>query len=207
MEDFMDRLKTFLTYILIIVVFFVVSIILENGLIKNMYYDMDGTAYNNLNKNGQILDIDVIVKEAKSTNTNGYITVTVKNNSDKYINEAYVNLKLYSKSDILAVTKYMQIKGLSGGERKTYTLKFKGSYINKYEVLLKEDFPNKDYIINFFGYELDTRNILGMDLSEYINTETFSSFGQSVFHTISVGIKNIPVWAWFWAWMIVVGVW
>ena len=170
----MDRLKTFLTYILIIVVFFVVSIILENGLIKNMYYDMDGTAYNNLNKNGQILDIDVIVKEAKSTNTNGYITVTVKNNSDKYINEAYVKLKLY---------------------------------INKYEVLLKEDFPDKDYIINFFGYELDTRNILGMDLSEYINTETFSSFGQSVFHTISVGIKNIPVWAWFWAWMIVVGVW
>ena len=56
----MSRLKTFLTYVLIIVTFFIVSSFLESGLIKKMYYNMDGTANSNLDYYGKNINMDVL---------------------------------------------------------------------------------------------------------------------------------------------------
>lgn len=203
----MSRLKTFLIYVILILAFIGLSYFLENNLIKNMYYDMTGTIDDVLDYDGKQIDLDIKVSQAKSTNVNGYIDLTVTNNSKTYIDEAYVKVLLYSKSDVHAVTKYMEIKGLSGGETKTYRLRFKGSFIKTYAISAEKEFPNKDYIINFFGYDVDVRNVFGMDLSKYINKDSFVSFGSSVFHTIRIIITSIPAWAWFWAWMIIAGVW
>ena len=51
----MDKMKTFLMYLLIIVAFFIISKILEDGLIKQMYYDMQGKTENILTYEGQDL--------------------------------------------------------------------------------------------------------------------------------------------------------
>ncbi len=203
----MSRLKTFLIYVLIIITFFIVSLVLERGLIENMYYNMTGKINNKLDYSGKNVELDINVTEAKSTNVNGVINFSVTNNSDTYIREAYVKILLYSKSDVLAITKYIEINSLSQGETKNYTLRFKGSYIKSYDMSLEKEFPNKEYIINFFGYEFNTKDIFGIDLSKYINKDTLSSFGSSIIYTVRFVFKSIPAWGWFLAWTIVAGVW
>jgi hypothetical protein len=203
----MSRLKTFLTYVLILLAFFIFSNILENGLIKSMYYDMTGTVNNSLEYNGQIIDLDINVTEAKSTRVNGYINLTVTNNSNVKIDEAYIKVMLYTKSNVFATQKYLEITDLDAGKSKNYTLRFKGSYIKTYAITAESEFPDKDYMFNFFGYEINTRNIFGFDLSSYINAKSIGEFTRNVFHSIGVTVKSVPWWAYLWAWTIIVGIW
>lgn len=203
----MDRMKTFLTYLIIVIAFFIVSNFLENGLIKNMYYDMRGEVNGDFIYNGESAYIEIEVNEAKSTRMNGYIDLTITNKSSIDIKEAYLKVELYSKSNVLAITKYMDIQDLKSGEARNYKLNFEGKYIKRYNINVENEYPDKEYIFTFFGYEINTKNIFGLDLSEYLNAETLSSFGKSVWNSFTITVKNIPWWAWFWAWMIVVGVW
>ena len=202
----MSKMKTFLIYFLILLAFFIVSNILENGLIKQMYNDITGTVNENFLYSSQIVDFDITVTEAKATNRNGYIDITIKNNSNIYIAEAYIRVQLYTKSGVLAVDKYMEISGLSGNEQRTYTLNFTGSYIQTYYICMENEYPDKEYTVNVFGYDINTKDIFGMDLSEYIDTESLAAFGQSVGRAISNKLEEVPWWGWLWAWCIVVGV-
>ena len=101
----MDKMKTFLMYLLIIVAFFIISKILEDGLIKQMYYDMQGKTENILTYEGQDLELDLSVSEAKATRRNGYIYITVTNETPNNISEAYVKADLFSKSNVKTITK------------------------------------------------------------------------------------------------------
>ena len=203
----MARLKTFLTYLLLIIAFFAVSKFLEAGLIRNTYKDMTGKAIGEFTYNGQSAYVDIVVNEAKSTRVNGYVDMTITNKSSMDIEEAYLRVDLYSKSDVLAITKYMDIKDLKIGESRNYRLDFEGKYIKIYIVTAQNEFPDKEYIISIFGYEINTTNIFGFDLSEYINAESISSFGRSIWNSFTITVKNIPWWGWFMAWLIIVGVW
>ena len=203
----MDRLKTFLTYLLLIVAFFMISKFLEGALIKNMYYDMTGTVDGDFTYNGEPAYLEIVVNEAKSTRVNGYIDLTITNKSSVDIVEAYLKVRLYSKSNVLKIKKYIDIQNLAVGESRNYKLNFEGKYIKTYEITAENEFPDKEYIFNFFGYEINTRNIFGMDLSKYINAESLASFGKSVWNSFTITVKNIPWWGWFLAWMIVAGVW
>lgn len=199
----MARLQTFLTYALVIIGFFLVSVTLENGLIKNMYYDMTGTVDSNLNFKGENINLDLQVTEAKSTKRNGYINLQITNNSNTPINEAYIKVELYTKSDVHAITKYMEINNLKPGDSKNYVLNFKGSYIKTYKITCENQYPDKDAIFTMFGYEINTRNIFGMDLSNVISARSLGEFTQNIFHSVSVTVKSIPWWGWLWAWTIV----
>ena len=203
----MDKMKTFLIYFLIVLAFFIVSVILEKGLIKQMYYDMSGTVNDSFVYNGEEVDLSLTVTEAKSTNRNGYIDLTITNNSTTYIAEAYIRVKLYSKSDVLAIDKYMEISGLSGGEERTYTLEFRGSYIKTYQINMENDYPDKENIVNVFGYDVNVTDIFGMDLSDYIDVETLAEFAESPMRFITTVPERVPWWAYLWAWCIIVGVW
>ena len=203
----MKRLKTFLTYLLLIIAFFIVSKFLEGALIKDMYYDMTGNVNGDFTYNGQSAYVEIVVNEAKSTRMNGYIDMTITNKSNIDIEEAYLKVELSSKSDVLAITKYMDIQNLKVGESRNYRLNFQGKYIKTYNITAENEFPDKEYIFNFFGYEINTTDIFGFDLSEYINAESITSFGKSVWNSFTITVKNIPWWGWFMAWMIIVGVW
>ena len=203
----MSRLKTFLTYLILIVAFFAVSKFLEAGLIRNMYKDLTGKVIGDFSYNGQEIYLDIVVNEAKATNVNGYIDLTVTNKANIDIEEAYLKVNLHSKSEVLAITKFMDIKDLKAGESRNYKLNFEGKYIKTYIVLATDEFPDKENIISIFGYEINTANIFGMDFSEYINAESISSFGRSIWHSFTVTVQNIPWWGWFMAWIIIAGVW
>lgn len=203
----MKRLKTFLTYLLLIVGFFLVSRFLEYALIKDMYYDMTGNVKGDFIYNSQNVFIDINVLEAKSTRVNGYVNMKIFNASDTDIELAYLKVDLYSKSGVLGISKYMEVNNLKAGETRDYTLRFEGKYIKTYDISMQNEFPDKDYIFNFFGYEINTRDIFGLDLSKYINAKTIKDFGRSVWYNFTVTVKNIPWWGWMGAWMIIVGVW
>lgn len=203
----MKRLKTFLTYLILIVAFFVVSRFLETGLIRTMYKDLTGIVVEDFTYNGQDIYLDIDVNEAKATNVNGYVDLTVINNANIDIDEAYLKVELTSKSDVLAITKYMDVQDLKDGESRNYRLNFEGKYIKEYRISAENEYPDKEYIISIFGYEINTTNIFGFDFSEYINAESISSFGRSIWHSFTVTVENIPWWGWFMAWLIIAGVW
>ena len=142
----MERLKTFLIYVLIIVAFFEFSKLLENGLIWQMYYEITGNVDNRLEYNRENLELKVDVIDARATRVNGYIDITVTNTSNTKIDEAYIKVKLYTKSNVYATQKYMEINDLKPGESKKYKLRFKGSYIKRFVITLEKDYPDKDYI-------------------------------------------------------------
>ncbi len=203
----MKRLKTFLTYLILVVAFFALSKFLEAGFIRNMYKDMIGTVDGDFTYNGQAIYLDIVVNEAKSTNVNGYVDLTITNKANVDIEEAYLKVNLHSKSEVLAITKFMDIKDLKAGESRNYKLNFEGKYIKTYIVVATDEFPDKENIISIFGYEINTADIFGMDFSEYINAESISSFGKSIWHSFTTTVENIPWWGWFMAWLIIAGVW
>lgn len=213
----MSKLQTFLIYVLIIIGFFFVSEFLSGQLIQQMYAKLNGTVEKEFKYQGQDMALDVEIIDARATNMNGYITARVTNNTDVIVDKAYLKLDLYAKEDIKAVSRYMEIKDLKPGDHKDYTLKFRAGYVDTYKVAVKEDFPDKDYIFEIFGYEFNTRNFLGMDISKFINakalkeaglngvTSIFSFFGV-VAHRFTVLAKSVPWWGYVGALAIIAGI-
>ncbi|MBR1540636.1 MAG: hypothetical protein IJ629_05725 [Clostridia bacterium] len=213
----MGKMQTCLTYVLIIVGFFFISEFLSGKLIEQMYVKMNGNVQENFTYQGQDIALDVEVIDAKATNVNGYITVRVTNNTDVTVDKAYLKFDLFAKGDIKAVSRYMEVTDLKPGEHKDYTLKFRAGYVDTYKVAVKEDFPDEDYIFELFGYEFNTRNFLGMDISRFINakaikeagfngiTSIFSFFGM-VAHRFVVIAKTVPWWGYLGALAVIAGI-
>lgn len=71
----MSRMKTFLLYFLGIVGFFILSLILEDALIGNMYKKMDG----NIQDNAYAIVVEGV--SGRATNVNGYMKFRLSNTS------------------------------------------------------------------------------------------------------------------------------
>jgi hypothetical protein len=113
---------------------------------------------------------------------------------------------LYSKSGVLATQKYLEVDDLKPGETKEYKLNFQGAYIKSYAVTAEEDFPDKDNIFNFFGHEINLKNVFGFDLSKYISSRSIGEFAKKTFTSITVAAKSVPTWGYVWATLIILGV-
>ena len=88
----MDRMKTFLTYLILLVGFFAVSMLLENGLLHNMYASISGDTNGNLITSDGNMDsnLTISVEEAKASNVSGNLKIKVTvNNIQKPT--AYIN--------------------------------------------------------------------------------------------------------------------
>lgn len=213
----MSKLQTFTIYLLIIVGFFFFSNFLQDQLIQQMYVKLNGSVTETFEYNGENLALDVEIIDAKATKMNGYITARITNNTDTTIEKAYLKLDLYAKEDIKAVSRYMEINDLKPGESKDYTLKFKAGYVDTYKVAVKEEFPDEDYIFEFLGYEFNTKNFLGLDISKYVNakaikeagfngiTSIFSFFGM-VGHRFVVTAQTVPWWGYLGALAVIAGI-
>lgn len=218
----MKRMNTFLLYTLVIVAFFFVSNFLIDGLISQMYKELasfsDGDSI--INETG--LDVDIKVTNASATNVNGNIVVELTNNSNETINDKYLKFDLYTDTnDKPALTRYMEVNDLKPGETREYKLKFNAGYIKRYTVALVDEFPDKDYIFDVFGYEINTKNIFGFDVSKYIDANKMNDFFGGGAKGLIGGILNffgnvlngvwttaqrVPLWAYLIAWCIFAGV-
>lgn len=213
----MSKLQTFTIYLLIIVGFYLVSIFLEGQLIEQMYSKLDGTVQEEFEYNGERTELNVKILDAKATRMNGYLTARVTNNTDNAINKAYLKIDLYAKKDLKAISRYLEINDLKPGESRDYKLKFRAGYVDTYKVAVKNDFPDEDYIFEIFGYEINTKSILGLDLSKYIDakaikeagfngiTSVFSFFGK-VGHRFVVIAQSVPLWGYLGALAFIAGI-
>ena len=71
----MDRMKTFFMYALILTGFILVSTLLENGLIYNMYKTIAGKTNGSTYMDGIFTEVDILEQESKATSVNGYINL------------------------------------------------------------------------------------------------------------------------------------
>lgn len=91
----MDRMKTLLTYVVLIIAFFIVSILLENGLLFTMYSKIDGELNGYYQSSNGKLDFQNI--SAKACNINGYISFDLINKTEKFIDKCFLKIDLYNE--------------------------------------------------------------------------------------------------------------
>ena len=174
----MDIKKIF-SYIFILIAFYIVSIVLENGLIEDMYEQINGTINNKTYINGIFTEIEINAQKSKATNVNGYIDLSIKNNMNSNLNKAYLQVDLYNERELLAETEYIEINNLKSGKGKNYNIKFKANNIESYKVSLIEQAPDESHIIRIFGWDIDYKKLgidptnlfgLGIDLTNLFGT-------------------------------------
>lgn len=191
----MSTMTSFRNYFVWIIAFFVVSVILENALINDMYKPISGSTNGNVTFTGAINnDLEVTVEESKATNVNGYLIINVKNTTGHYIKKCCAKIELFTERDVLASTKYVDISDFDVNQTKKFKINFKGTDIAKYAVSLQEDSPDKTYILDLFGFEVDLRNVFGMDLSSIINPENIKETGLNIWNLTLGFLKTIPTW-------------
>ena len=184
----MKRMGTLLSYALMIVVFMMLSYILEDGLIANMYKELSGKVVNT----GSVIAIENVT--ARASNVNGYMNFTLKNNSSNYAPKDYVKIDLYSERGLNAITKYIEVPALASGQSKDYQIKLKGTSLAEYKLEVVDQLPDKTNIISLFGWEIDLTNVLGMDLS---NVTIFGAKLTDIFSWDGLVTGAGNAWSWF----------
>lgn len=120
----MDRLKTFLIYALLIVLFFIFSEFLINVSLQASYNDI--TRRDNIEQ--------VQIQEAQATLVNGKIKGTIKNSEQDYLTGKYVKIDLYSKRDNLLGTKYIEINTTEAQNTQDFSMYFELTDVESYNI-------------------------------------------------------------------------
>ena len=197
----MDRMKTFLIYLVLLVGFFLVSVLLENGLLYNMYVSINGDTNGTLiTSDGNVnSDLTISVEEAKASNVSGNLKIKITNTSGHFIERCYAKIDLYSRQDLLAATKYVEINNFEVNETRNYEIKFKAKEIARYQITIIENAPDKSNIINILGWEIDLSNVFGMDLTRFadlFSVDGIKSGLSNAWQFTMALVSSIPVWAW-----------
>ena len=190
----MDRMKTFFIYFLLFVGLFLVSNMLENGLIYDMYEKINGKINNNYG-------IEVINNDSRATNVNGFMNLSVINGVNSSLENRYLKLDLYNKQDLLALTEYIDLNGLNQNEKKDFNLKFNANNIERYEASVVNEKPDTSGIIRILGidinlakYGIDPKNVFGIDLTNF-SLDTLKEKGKNAWNFGINFVKSLPTWA------------
>lgn len=123
----MNTVKTFVKYIIWIILFWILSDFLINVGLK--------TTYNEMQKIGQIPS-GIQVKEIKSTAVNGKINLIVNSTS---LSGKFIKVDLYSSKDNLLGTQYLDIGEIKENQTKEIDTYFKISDVKKYEIFVTDE--------------------------------------------------------------------
>lgn len=114
----MARMKTFLLYLILFVSFFIFSSIISNWAVKGL--------------NETITDIEILTKTPIITVDNceagkysGNISGTVRNDTGKHIEKAFLKIDLYNQSNRYIGTKYEELRYFNVNELLKFNTKFK----------------------------------------------------------------------------------
>ena len=125
----MDRMKTFLKYILAIIIFFFFS----NFLI---YMSLE-TTYQNIGRKDNLQQVTIY--QAQATKVNGRIKGTIYNDSNNLITDRYLKINLYSERGNLLGTKYIDLLGIRENETRNLEVYFKIQDVDYYEISFTEE--------------------------------------------------------------------
>lgn len=120
----MSRLKTFLKYVIWIVVFAVLSELLINASLKSSYADItrkDTTS-------------QVEITQAQATLVNGKIKGTIKDDRKDSLTGKYVEIKLYSSRDNEVGKRYIQIQTTDVNQTQDFNFYFEKNDVKSYEI-------------------------------------------------------------------------
>ena len=122
----MDRMKTFLQYLVLFVLFYIFVTLTVFGFIITTYYPM--------NKDIQSDSPRVVIVDAQSTYINGYVKGKILNNTKDTIEEKYLKFDFRDKHDDVIVTKYMKIENVESLKWKEFEVRFNAEDIKSYTV-------------------------------------------------------------------------
>ncbi len=125
----MDRMKTFLKYILAIIIFFFFS----NFLI---YMSLE-TTYKNIGRKDNLQQVTIY--QAQATKVNGRIKGTIYNDANNKITDRYLKIDLYSERGNLLGTKYIDLLGIRENETRNLEVYFKIQDVDYYEISFTEE--------------------------------------------------------------------
>lgn len=125
----MDRMKTFLKYILAIIIFFFFS----NFLI---YMSLE-TTYQNIGRKDNLQQVTIY--QAQATKVNGRIKGTIYNDANNKITDRYLKIDLYSERGNLLGTKYIDLLGIGENETRNLEVYFKIQDVDYYEISFTEE--------------------------------------------------------------------
>lgn len=193
----MKRMKTFFIYFLLFAALFIVSTLLEKGMIFSMYADINGNAYNSD-------ELTINVEKAKATNVNGYMKFKVTNDSNNNIDSSYAKIEFIDEYNLKAITDYVTIKDLEPGQSKNYKINFEGNKIEKYNVSFVSEIPDKSHVIDLFGWEIDMTNLFGLgidltningvDITKYFSWDGMKSLASTSWVFVSNLLRTVPAW-------------
>lgn len=113
----MKRMKTFLTYAIIIAAFWLFSNILIYIAINGTYTHINAKVYTN--------SPEITVGQSKATYVNGFVKGSIKNNTQGIINDKYLKIDLYSARDVKLGTKYVKIENLKQNASQEFEMWYK----------------------------------------------------------------------------------
>ena len=125
----MDRMKTFLKYILAIIIFFFFS----NFLI---YMSLE-TTYQNIGRKDNLQQVTIY--QAQATKVNGRIKGTIYNDANNKITDRYLKIDLYSERGNLLGTKYIDLLGIRENDTRNLEVYFKIQDVDYYEISFTEE--------------------------------------------------------------------
>lgn len=121
----MGRLKTFRTYILLLVGFYIFSVVFT-------YIGLNAT-YKNINLI-ETLPNQVNINLAQATTVNGRIYGEVTSTEENNLNGKYIKVEIYTKTGNYAGTKYLKIEGTQVNEPKKFAVYFTADNIRSYTI-------------------------------------------------------------------------
>lgn len=120
----MDRMKTFLKYIIWFVLFFFFSnFIISVGL---------NSSYRDINRKDNIEQVQIT--QAQATLVNGRIKGTINNSDKDYLTGKYVKIDFYSKRNVLVGKKNIDITTTQNNTMQDFSIYFELKDVTSYEV-------------------------------------------------------------------------
>ena len=126
----MGRLKTFRTYILLLVGFYIFSVVFT-------YIGLNAT-YKNINLI-ETLPNQVNINLAQATTVNGRIYGEITSTQENNLNGKYIKINIYTKTGNFAGTKYLRIEETNLNEPKKFAVYFTAENIGNYTVEILDD--------------------------------------------------------------------
>lgn len=123
----MNRMKTFLKYLILFIAFYILTDILIGIALTNNYRAISCTK----NETGSYV---TQVSTAKATNVSGYVEGKIKLDEAAQSPEQYLQIDFYSKYGHCLGRKYVDLSSVQAGQEKDFKVNFELSNIATYEI-------------------------------------------------------------------------
>ena len=126
------RMRVFLCYFLIFIIFFIFSDVMIYLYTKSMYTPMTNCEINTTTP-------EITVSQAEASNVNGNVKGTIKNTTDEKIQNKYIKFDFYTPRDVNVGTKFIEVGSLLPDETKPYELGFKYDNVTSVKISMIDE--------------------------------------------------------------------